>query len=125
MIITSVIALPLILIITQITSHFYYDPRPFVVGNFTPLVPHDPDNGFPSDHTLLTMYVAALVYPHTKKIAYLLLVLAIMVGLSRVYVGIHHLTDVVGSTVIVLVAISGAYYLCDQKLKSISLPWLQ
>lgn len=36
-----------------LANHLYFDPRPFVVGHFTPLVYHAPDNGFPSDHSLL------------------------------------------------------------------------
>lgn len=36
-----------------LAGHLYYDPRPFVVGNFTPLIPHTPDNGIPLEVTLI------------------------------------------------------------------------
>lgn len=97
------IALPIMYLILLLVAHFYYDPRPFVVGHFTPLVPHDPDNGFPSDHTLLLSAVASLLYPFNKRGSYLLWLFTIVVGVSRVYVGIHHPIDVIGSMIIALI----------------------
>ncbi|MDD5318787.1 MAG: phosphatase PAP2 family protein, partial [Candidatus Pacebacteria bacterium] len=51
MLVLAAVAVPLTYVLVYILNHVYFDPRPFVVGNFTPLVPHIPDNGFPSDHT--------------------------------------------------------------------------
>jgi len=96
----SLISLPLIFIIAKIASHFYFNPRPFVVGNFTPLIPHAPDNGFPSDHTLLSSAVAMIIFYFNKKIGLLLLFLAILVGASRVLANIHHPLDIIGSLLI-------------------------
>lgn len=53
-------ALALTYVAGVVSNHLYVDPRPFVVGHFTPLVPHAPDNGFPSDHTLLVSALAAI-----------------------------------------------------------------
>ena len=58
----AVVLLPLSYIVAKIVSHFYFDPRPFVVGHFTPLLPHAADNGFPSDHTLFGAAVAFAVF---------------------------------------------------------------
>lgn len=98
----SAIFLPLAYVLTQVIATFYFDPRPFVVGHFTPLIPHSPDNGFPSDHMLLTSAIASILFVYDKRIGALAWVIAIVVGISRVYAGIHHLTDVVGSAVIVI-----------------------
>ena len=46
------ISFPLTYGVLKAIGHFYYDPRPFIVGHFAPLIPHDADNGFPSDHPL-------------------------------------------------------------------------
>ncbi len=98
----STIFLPLAYIIAQVIAFFYFNPRPFVVGNFTPLIPHAPDNGFPSDHMLLTSATASILFVYNKKVGIVAWIIAIIVGVSRVYVGIHHLADIVGSVIIVI-----------------------
>jgi undecaprenyl-diphosphatase len=71
-----------------------------VVGNFTPLIPHAPNNGFPSDHTLLVSAIAAICSFYSRRVGVILWVIALYVGISRVYVGVHHPVDIVGSAVI-------------------------
>ena len=114
MIILACISLPLIYLITAIAAHFYYNPRPFVVGNFTPLISHVPDNGFPSDHVLLAFFVAALFFIFQRKTSYLLLPLAVIVAVSRVYVGVHHPIDVLGSFLIVFIGMLAAHLILKQ-----------
>jgi len=99
----AVIALPLTYIAAKIISNFYYDPRPFVVGQFTPLLPHTADNGFPSDHTLLSSAVAAVIFFFHRKLGFLLFAIAFVVGISRVFAGIHHFADIYGSMAIAFV----------------------
>ncbi len=84
----------------------YYDPRPFVVGHFTPLIPHVPDNGFPSDHALLISAIAMIGMVWNRKLGSALWVLAVLVAAARVYVGVHHTIDVAGSCIISITAIS-------------------
>jgi undecaprenyl-diphosphatase len=100
MAIFAVITLPLIYLMGKLASLLYFNPRPFVVENFTPLVAHAADNGFPSEHTLLSAAVAALVYFFSKKLGALLFVLALLVGAARVLAGVHHALDVTGSIII-------------------------
>jgi undecaprenyl-diphosphatase len=88
----------------------YFDPRPFVVGHFTPLILHVPDNGFPSDHTLLVSTVAAMSMYWNRKLGLLLWAIAIIVAVARVYVGLHHPMDVIGSMIIAMAAVSAAYW---------------
>ncbi|KKQ45892.1 MAG: hypothetical protein US63_C0009G0003 [Candidatus Moranbacteria bacterium GW2011_GWC2_37_8] len=108
-IVFAIITLPLSYILAKISSYFYYDARPFVVGNFTPLIPHASDNGFPSDHTLLASALAAVTLYFNKKIGALLFAFTILIGTSRVLAGVHHTLDIVGSIVIVAVASFLAY----------------
>jgi undecaprenyl-diphosphatase len=91
------ISLPIIYIVAKIGSLFYFDTRPFVIENFVPLIAHAPDNGFPSDHTLLSSAVAMVIFFYNRKIGLLLLILALLVGLSRILAGVHHATDIFGS----------------------------
>lgn len=94
------IVLPATYVIAKIMSYFYYDPRPFVMGNFAPLLPHENDNGFPSDHTLLSSALAVTLFFFSRKGGYILLGIALLVGISRVFSGIHHFVDIAGSIVI-------------------------
>jgi undecaprenyl-diphosphatase len=85
--------------LAKIGGHFFYDTRPFVAGHFTPYFSHGADNGFPSDHTLLAGLLAWTAFCYRKRAGVALLVLAAIIGLSRVIAGVHHLADIVGSLI--------------------------
>ncbi len=104
-------SLALTYLISLLAGHLYYDPRPFVVGNFTPLLPHAPDNGFPSDHALLVSAVTMIGIYVNRKLGVLLWVLAVIVAAARVYVGLHHPIDVLGSMAISVLATTSVYLL--------------
>ena len=105
----GIIALPATYIIAKLLSLLYYDPRPFVVTHTIPLVPHAPDNGFPSDHTLLLAAIASVLYPYSKKASWTMWALTLIVGFSRVFVGIHHSIDIVGAIIIAIIVCRGVY----------------
>lgn len=86
-----------IILLARVGSWLYYNPRPFVVGNFAPYFSHPNNNGFPSDHTLFTSYLAFLVLSYNRKLGVFLLIVAGAIGLARVIAGVHHLVDIVGA----------------------------
>ncbi len=88
----------------ELAGHLVYDPRPFVVLHVLPLIPHPADNGFPSDHVLLTMWLALLVFVYDRKVGFALVIVSLAVGSARVLALIHHPVDVLGSIVIALAA---------------------
>ena len=104
LLIFAAIVLPSAYVLAKISALLYWDPRPFVVGGFVPLIPHAPDNGFPSDHTLLVSAVALVVFAFNKKVGSAFLLLALVVGFSRVLAGVHHAVDVFGSLVFAAIA---------------------
>lgn len=110
LILVSLISLPIIFIFAKLSSHFYFNPRPLIQ-----LIPHVPDNGFPSDHALLVASIAMLFSIkhawHHKKTALLLWILAVLVAASRVLVGVHHTVDVIGSFAIAIIVVSGVVYI--------------
>ncbi len=122
MAICGIVVAPLAYIISRISSRFFYDPRPFVVGHFTPLIAHAADNGFPSDHVLLTGAVAMVVWFYNRKLGALLWVLAFLTGWARVAAGVHHWTDIVGSIVIVLLSAAVYYAILGRKDSAIRRP---
>ncbi len=58
----AILVLPLGYLASVIAAALYYDPRPFVVGHFAPLIPHKPSNGFPSDHVLWSAVISAITF---------------------------------------------------------------
>lgn len=88
------------IVLAKIASQLYYNPRPFVVGNFTPLIHHIADNGFPSHHALLVSVIAGIVFIFNRGVGLVLGILALYVGFSRVYVGVHHGIDILASILI-------------------------
>ena len=103
-----------------LAGHLFYDARPFVVGNFTPLIPHAPDNGFPSDHALVVSAMAVIGSYLNWRLGVVLWVLGFIVAAARVYIGLHHPIDVVGSLAIAVIATSAVFlfitYVCHKEM---------
>jgi undecaprenyl-diphosphatase len=110
------VILPLSFALSLIGGYIYSDPRPFVVGHFPPLIPHEPDNGFPSDHVLLTGAIAALMFFYDRRWSALMWILALLIGWARVYAGLHHVADIVGSVAIVLAAAASYWVMLGRRL---------
>jgi undecaprenyl-diphosphatase len=95
----------LAVVLAVIAGHLYYDPRPFVTHHLVPLIAHAADNGFPSDHALLTAFLAFTMLLYSRSTGIFLLVIALLVSWARVAAHIHNPRDIVGSFVIALVAV--------------------
>lgn len=90
-----VASLAMTYIVVQFIKVAIASPRPFAVLPHTVLL--IPDQGgfsFPSMHTALTVAVAVSVFVHHRRLGTLLLVFALLVGISRIYVGVHYPVDV-------------------------------
>lgn len=111
MLIFSIINLPITYLVAKIASHFYFDPRPFVVLHIKPLIDHAMSNGFPSDHTLISVAIAMVLFAFNKKWGITASVLAVIVGISRMYVRVHWPIDILGSFVIGIFVGLGVYFL--------------
>ena len=76
-------------------------------------IPHS--YSFPSGHTVSAMAVAFTIVLQHKKLGIVALVMAFLMGLSRLYVGVHFPTDVYGG-IIVGALIALAVYLAEKKI---------
>jgi len=101
----------IIIIITLIASNIFYDARPFVTDNVMPLILHPADNGFPSDHVLIAMGIAVVLFPFSKRFGIIAGIIAILIGVARIYAGVHHPIDIVGSILIAIGSATIGYYL--------------
>ena len=76
---------------------FVERPRPFVDHRgLDVLVPGKSDYSFVSDHSTLAMALAVGIFMVHRKAGLAGAVLALLAGVSRVYMGVHYPTDVVG-----------------------------
>lgn len=101
----SILTFPVAFLFSRISSMTYNNPRPFVVENIQPLIAHVADNGFPSDHTLITATTAVVIYQMNKKLGILAGCVAVIVGIARVVAKVHHPVDIIGSIAIAVIAV--------------------
>jgi undecaprenyl-diphosphatase len=92
--------------LAALASHLHYDTRPFVTHHLVPLIPHAPDNGFPSDHALLTAFLGFTILVYSRVLGVVLLVIAFLVGAARVAAHIHNPQDIVASFVIAALSVA-------------------
>lgn len=114
---TAVVGAVIAYALAKLAGMAYYDTRPFAAENFTPLFPHANNNGFPSDHTLLSGFLGFLALRYNRVWGAVLLGLAVLIGLSRVFAGVHHVLDIVASLVIAGVAVGVAVLIFKRRTK--------
>lgn len=85
--------------IAQVITHLWPQPRPFALHLGTQYLAHANDPGLPSDHVTV-LWSLALAAFGTRRFAVWglpLLTLGLLVGWSRVYLGIHFPFDVLAA----------------------------
>jgi len=100
----SVRAVIIAFILIKIANYVYYNPRPFVADGTQALFYHSPDNGFPSEHATAGFLIGFTIFKYYKRVSYILLVLAGLVGLARVLANVHHMEDIFAGALIAAIA---------------------
>jgi undecaprenyl-diphosphatase len=87
-------------------SIVYFRPRPFVtLANVHQLLFKSPLNAsFPSGHTVLAFALAFSVFYKNKIWGSIFLILAMLIGLGRIFVGIHYPLDIIGGILVAFLA---------------------
>ncbi len=78
---------------------FVYRDRPFVVYDIVPLLEHSATKSFPSDHTGVSFAIATALTVLDRRHALWAYPLAFLIGLGRVFAGIHFPADVLAGIV--------------------------
>ena len=82
-------------------KHLIPTVRPFVTnGRAIDVLVKPTDSAFPSGHTVLAFSLAVTIFMHNKKIGWLYLIGALLVGTARVLANVHYPLDIVGGALI-------------------------
>jgi undecaprenyl-diphosphatase len=101
MIISATISFILAEMIGKIAGKLHSNNQPFAeLSNVNKLIEKAVDNSFPSDHTILFFAFCMTFFIYQKRWRYIWIVLALIGGVSRIWVGVHYPADVIAGAVI-------------------------
>lgn len=96
-------------IVSEVVKNLIPSMRPFQVNGLYPLTLTTPgDHSFPSSHASLVFGMAFAVWLHNKKLGWIFLFGAILVGTGRVLAHVHYIQDIIAGA---FLGIASAYAL--------------
>lgn len=104
----SLLAISLIIsrgVLTEVIRAIYHRQRPFLALNFTPLVDQAGTGAFPSGHAAFYFALTGVIWMLDVKWGKRFLIGAILMGLARIYAGVHWPLDIVGGAVVGLLSV--------------------
>src|SRR3989344_2632702 len=108
------VALPLGYALARLAGLFFGHQQPFATEGFEPLIPHEIDNSFPSDHVALAGVFASVAFLADRRVGLVLWALTLLVGLARMLSGLHYGLDVLVGAVLGLAAVWVARSILDK-----------
>jgi len=88
------------LVITELIRWLYYRPRPFVISQVNQLISHSPSGSFPSGHAAFFFALATVIFLNNKKAGFLFFSASFLIGLARIFVGLHYPSDILAGALI-------------------------
>ncbi|MEE8131651.1 MAG: phosphatase PAP2 family protein [Candidatus Paceibacterota bacterium] len=92
-------------IITEIIRFFYSRPRPFSILQIQPLIELGPGGSFPSGHMTFYFALAFAVFFIHKRWGWRLMGATFIIGLARIFTGIHWPLDIIAGAVIGIISV--------------------
>ncbi|WP_256752895.1 phosphatase PAP2 family protein [Mesorhizobium sp. Mes31] len=93
------------LALNQLILLFFHRLRPYDGGVTQLLVARSADPSFPSDHATASFAIAAAILLHDmRRVGLGFLAAAVLVAYSRVHIGTHYASDVLGGALIGIIA---------------------
>lgn len=93
------------IVITELIRFIWHRSRPFVDHQVNQLLEHSASGSFPSGHIVFLFALATAVYFFNKKLGIAFLIISFLVGMARVFVGIHYPLDILGGIVIGILSV--------------------
>lgn len=106
-------------IFVTIIRYFYHNPRPFMaLENVNSLISHEATSSFPSGHASFYFALATGVYLYNKKLGYIYLGLAVLMGVARVFAGVHWPLDILAGAILGMVTACAVRFIKTKSLAS-------
>lgn len=87
-------------LVVEVIRFFYHRPRPYLALGFKPIISPEISYSFPSGHAAVAAAVAAAIFFTNRRWSWWAAGAALLVGLGRVYVGVHWPSDIVAGLAI-------------------------
>lgn len=88
------------IVFTELIRLIWHRPRPFLINHVTLLIEHSTSGSFPSGHTTFLFALSAAVYCFNKKFGIAAFIASFIVGISRIFVGVHWPLDILGGIIV-------------------------
>lgn len=80
-------------ICSKVLKLLFHIPRPFVLGNFMPIV-NETGFSMPSTHTTIFVALSVIVYSMNRKLGFVFWISTFFICVSRVVLGVHYPVDI-------------------------------
>ncbi len=107
--------------ITNIIRFFYPHPRPFDVMQVRQLIPES-GSSFPSGHASFFFALSTVVFLYNRKLGWLFFTASALMGVARVYVGVHWPLDILSGIVVGIVTAALVNWICKKVYDRIKTP---
>ena len=97
--------------LNQLILLFVHRARPYDGGITSLLISPSGDPSFPSDHATASFAIAAAFLVHRFRGAALFLAAAVLISISRIYIGTHYASDVVGGALTGILAVGMVWWM--------------
>ncbi|CAH0313974.1 undecaprenyl-diphosphatase [Peribacillus simplex] len=110
MVICAFITLVISELLAKIAGQFHSNNQPFAeLPNVNRLVEKAVNNSFPSDHTIIFFSFCITFWLFKRGWGILWVILAVLVGISRIWIGVHYPADVLVGAIISIVSATIVY----------------
>ena len=115
MIISSMFAFVIAEVFGAIAGAIHSNNQPFAeLSNVNQLIGHAIDNSFPSDHAIEFFSICITFLLFKKNLRYVWLAIAILVSISRVWVGVHYPADILVGAILGIIGAALCYWIIPQ-----------
>lgn len=99
-------------VLGKLSGSVYSNQQPFAeLENVNKLIDKTVGNSFPSDHTILFFSITVSIWLFRRRYSFLWIVVALLVGISRIWVGVHYPADVLFGAFIASISAVFTYFM--------------